>query len=147
MRQNKMANFLTTNSILVATAALLANNIFSNTQIITIILIIGISIIGFFIAITWSSVMHRNSEYMHFQRLQLQCIEQNLSNCSRTFTQMHDAFDNEKEVHFSYLQKSFKSKTKSANKLEGVLPMIIAISWVVVAVSCVVFLIQKFMFW
>ena len=145
MRQKKMENFLTVNSILAAAIALLTSSIFSNIQDISIILIIGISIIGFFISLTWNSVMRRNSEYMHFQRLQLCSIEQALSEDFTTFTKMYNAFDKDKEVHFPRLPKplpkSFKPKMKSANKLEGVLPMTMAVSWVVVAVSCVAFLI------
>lgn len=143
MRQNKMANFLTINSILAATVALLTSYIFSNSQIISISLIIGISIVGFFMGLTWNSVMQRNYEYMHFQRLQLQCIERKIPNCSMTFTKMYNVFDNDKVVHFSELQQTFKSETKSANKLEGVLPKIIVISWLVVAISCATMLIQK----
>jgi uncharacterized membrane protein len=144
MRQNKMANFLTANSIIAAAIALLTSNIFSNIETISIILIIGISIIGFFISITWNSVMSRNSEYMNFQRLQLCSIEQELPKGSMTFTNMYKAFDKGESVQFSCLQEVFKSKTKSANKLEGALPMIIAISWMVVTISCVAFLIQIF---
>lgn len=143
MRQKKMENFLTVNSILAAAIALLTSGVFSNIQGITIILIIGISIIGFFISVTWNSVMRRNSEYMRFQRLQLCSIEQALSNGLKTFTEMYKAFDNDEAIQFPCSQKTepFKSNTKSANKLEGALPMIIAVSWVIVAISCVAFLI------
>jgi len=54
---------------------------------------------------------------------------------------MYNAFDNYEEVHFPCSPKPFKTKMKSANALEGALPMIIAVTWVVVAVSCVAFLI------
>lgn len=143
MRQKKMENFLTVNSILAAAIALLTSGIFSNIQTISIILIIGISIIGFFISVTWNSVMRRNSEYMSFQRLQLCSIEQALPNGLKTFTKMYKAFDNDEEIQFLCFPKPepFRSKTKSANKLEGALPMIIAASWVIVAISCVAFLI------
>ena len=88
--------------------------------------------------------MRRNSEYMHFQRLQLCSIEQGLPTGFMTFTEMYKAFDDYEEVHFSCRKKPFQAETKSANKLEGALPMIIAVSWVVVAVSCVAFLIHMF---
>jgi len=136
-----MENFLTANSILAAAIAVLSSSIFSNTQTISIILIIGISIIGFVISVTWNSVMRRNSEYMHFQRLQLCSIERALPEGFTTFTKMYNAFDNYEEVHFPCSPKPFKTKMKSANALEGALPMIIAVTWVVVAVSCVAFLI------
>jgi hypothetical protein len=141
MRQKKMENFLTTNSILAAAIALLTSSFFSNMRVISIILVIGISIIGFVISLTWNSVMRRNSEYMRFQRLQLCSVERSLPEVFRTFTKMYKAFDNHEEVRFLCSPKPFKTKMKSANQLEGVLPTIIAISWVVVAVSCVVFLI------
>lgn len=86
--------------------------------------------------------MRRNSEYMHFQRLQLCSIEQDLPKGFMTFTKMYNAFDNYEEVHFSCRPKPFQAETKSANKLEGALPKIISVSWAVVAVSCVAFLIH-----
>jgi hypothetical protein len=88
--------------------------------------------------------MRRNSAYMRFQRLQLCSIERVLPECFMTFTKMYKAFDNNEEVHFSWIQETFKTKIESANKLEGVLPLIIAVSWFVVAVSCVAFLIHMF---
>lgn len=88
--------------------------------------------------------MHRNSEYMHFQRLQLCSIERDLPEGFMTFTKMYNAFDKNEEVHFSCIPETFKTKMKSANKLEGALPLIIAVSWFVVAVSCVAFLIYMF---
>jgi len=88
--------------------------------------------------------MRRNSDYMDFQRLQLCSIEKVLPKGSMTFTKMYDAFDKYEEVSFSCVPKPFKTKMKSANKLEGALPKIIATSWVVVAVSCVAFLIHMF---
>jgi len=141
MRQKKMENFLTANSILAATIALLTSSFFSNMRVISIVLVIGISIIGFVISVTWNSVMRRNSEYMRFQRLQLCSIERSLPEVFTTFTKMYKAFDNHEDVHFPCVQEPFKTKMKSANELEGALPTIIAISWVVVAVGCVAFLI------
>ena len=141
MRQQKMGNFLTANSILAAAIAFLISDIFSNTQTISIILIIGISIIGFVISLTWNSVMRRNSEYMHFQRLQLCSIEFELAERFNTFTKMYNAFDKYEEVHFA-CGPSFKTiKRKSANKLEGALPKIIAVSWFVMAANCFAYLI------
>jgi hypothetical protein len=144
MRQKKMENFLTANSILAAAIALLSSSIFSNIHVISIILIIGISIIGFFMSVTWNSVMRRNSEYMRFQRLQLCSIEKELPEGFMTFTKMYNAFDNNEKVRFSCIPEPFKAKMESANKLEGALPLIIAVSWFVVAVSCVAFLIHMF---
>jgi uncharacterized membrane protein len=148
MRQKKMENFLTANSILAAAIALLTSSIFSDIQVISIILIVGISIIGFIISLTWNSVIRRNSEYMHFQRLQLCSIEQELPKCSMTFTKMYRTFDENMKVDFPHLLKplpnSFKTKMKSANKLDRNLPMIIAGSWIIVVFSCVIFLTQMF---
>ena len=137
-----MRNFLTVNSILAAVIAFLINSVFSNIQIISIILIIGISIIGFFVSITWYYVMRRNSDYMHFQRCQLYEIEKKLGNPFTTFTNMYNVFDLGEGVPFSFLEKPFTSKKQSANKLEGWLPLIIAVSWVILIVSCGAFLIQ-----
>ena len=139
MRQMKMNNFLTVNSILAAAIALLTSSIFSNMEAISIILIIGISIIGFLVSVTWNSVMRRNSDYMRFQRLQLCSIEKALG--FTTFTKMCKAFDKYEKVNFSCDPVPFKTETKSANKLESALPKIIAISWVVVAVGCIAFFI------
>jgi len=138
MRQKKMENFLTVNSILAAVIAILSSSIFSNTQAMSIILIIGIAIIGLIISVTWYYIMLRNSKYMDFQRLQLCSIEQSLG--FTTFSKMYKAFDEYEEVTFPCDSKSFETKTESANKLESALPKIIAISWVVVAVSCIAFL-------
>jgi hypothetical protein len=143
MRQKKMENFLTVNSILAAAIAILTSSIFSNTQTISIILIIGISIIGSIISVTWYYIMLRNRKYMKFQRLQLCSIERALSKEITTFSKMYKAFDEGKKVNFPCFPElePFTAKRKSANELEGYLPMIIAISWVVVAFGCVAFLI------
>ncbi|PVX23240.1 MAG: hypothetical protein CW691_11195 [Candidatus Bathyarchaeum sp.] len=146
MRQKKMENFLTVNSIFAAAIALLTSSIFSNMQTVSIILIIGISIIGFFVSVTWNSVMRRNSEYMRFQRLQLCSIEKVLPDGFMTFTKMYKAFDKPEAVDFSCTKKPFITKTESANKLEGALPIIIAVSWFVIATGCAAFLFHMFTF-
>jgi hypothetical protein len=149
MRQKKMENFLTANSILAAAVALLTSGVFSSIQDISIILVIGISIIAFFISVTWNSVMRRNSDYMRFQRLQLCSIEQALPNGFETFTKMYKAFDNGTPIPFPCVPQPeppepFQTKTESANKLEAALPKIIAASWIILAVSCVAFLIYSY---
>ena len=75
MRQKKMENFLQANSVLAVALGLAINSFFSETQNISIYLIIGISIIGLIISVTWTFVMRRNSDYMKFQRKQLRDIE------------------------------------------------------------------------
>ena len=145
MRQKKMANFLTANSILAAAIALLTSGVFSSIQDLSIILAIGISIIGFFISVTWNSVMSRNSAYMRFQRLQLCSIEQDFPEDLQTFTKMRKAFGKGTPIPFSRAPESepFHTETESANKLEAALPKIIAASWVILAVGYVAFLIYS----
>jgi len=137
-----MGNFLTVNSVLAATIAILSSGFFSNTRIVSIILVIGISIIGSIISVTWYYIMLRNSKYMEFQRKQLYSIEKALSDDITTFSNMYKAFDEGNEIKFKHLQKMepFKAEIKSANKMESYLPLIIAISWVIVTIGCVAFL-------
>jgi hypothetical protein len=56
---------------------------------------------------------------------------------------MYKAFDEDKKIDFHCFPEpvSFTAERKSANRLEGYLPIIIAISWVVVAVGCITFLV------
>lgn len=129
MRQKKMENFLQANSILAVAIGLAINSFFSKTQNISIYLTIGISIIGLIISVTWTFVMRRNSDYMKFQRKQLRDIEYAIPEGFKTFTKMHEAFDDKK-----------KTKSISANKIENSLPVIIAISWIAVITICVLFL-------
>ena len=110
MRQKKMENFLQANSILAVAIGLAINSFFSKTQNISIYLTIGISIIGLIISVTWTFVMRRNSDYMKFQRKQLRDIEDGIPEGFRTFTKMHEAFDDKK-----------KTKSISANKIENFL--------------------------
>jgi hypothetical protein len=141
MRQKKMENYLTINSIFAAAIAVLISRIIPTTQTISIIITISISIIGIAISITWHSVMCRNSEYMRFQRLQLCSIERDLPGSCETFTKMYNAFDKGEEVSFPEIQEKFKSKTKSANELDGLLMKMMASFWAVVAIISFIFLV------
>ena len=138
LRQHRIGNFLTANTILLAAlGALITTRSFSSGLGLVFILL---SVFGLSISVVWYFVNIRNTEYVRFRRFQLRSIESKLQGLS-TFTRMHRAFDKLEHVSFGDIDQVFSISPharRSSTALENGLPLIIQVFWFLILLGGIV---------
>ena len=132
LRQQRAANFLTLNTILVASGAAIAS---LNPKLQHVGLVLAaFGIIGCAINFIWNTVSERNSEYIRFRRFQLRSIEAQLEGMT-TFKNTYRAFYETKPVKFDQDLPAFEiaQKAKQRSTLsEAMLPRLMLVFWIAV---------------
>jgi hypothetical protein len=140
LRQQRNGVFLNLNSLLlVALGALIT---FKPSFLVASINAVLISIFGFPICLIWYFVQLRNSEYIKFRRYQLRSIEAQLGYLT-TYSNQWSGLNKGLPVTFKGIQEHFNISALSkqtSTKLEGNLPLIIAIFWLFVFVLGIIIL-------
>ena len=132
MREQRSGNFLTVNSILLATlaAVLVLKASFLYLGIIAILF----SVFGVVLCRVWHHVLARNADYNKFRRIQLCSIEKQLPGLT-TFANIFSAFNKGAEIEFPILKERFEVAEKNSSTMtEGRLPLLIGCFWALVGV-------------
>lgn len=138
VRQKRVGNFLTVNSILLVALVALAN-----IKVSFLVLSLGgllFSIFGFIICLIWHFVQVRNAEYVRFRRFQLRSIEARLPGLS-TFTNTYNALYKHEKISFAGIKDTFvvESRAKSRSTVtEGRLPLLIGWFWCVIFFGAII---------
>ncbi|MBL0358153.1 MAG: hypothetical protein IPP72_15360 [Chitinophagaceae bacterium] len=132
LRQQRIGNFLTTNTILlVALGTLLSIKHDIKSLALSAILI---SIFGLLISFFCLSILNRNAQYIRFRRAHLKYLERKMPPMS-TFTNTYDAFYEHKTLEYQEIDQTFsipERGKKSSTITEGNLPVLIIIFWALV---------------
>ena len=135
LRQQRYGTFLNINSLLLVALGGLVT--LSPSVLNATVVAVLISLFGFPVCLMWGRVQARNAEYIRFRRYQLRSIEKMLKPMS-TFTNQWNALNKFETVHFKNIKDEFTIKHEakaSSTVIEGRLPSVIAVFWLIVFVA------------
>ena len=130
LRQQRTANFLTVNTVLLAVAGLALSA--EPATPVAIAMVALFSAFGVSVALVWATIQWRNSEYIRLRRVQLRQLETRLPPMS-AFTNAHRALDRHEEIDFGD-DGTFRVRpgARSSSTLrENLLPPMVLVFWLV----------------
>lgn len=135
LRQQRVGNFLTVNTVLLAVAGLGLST--EPPDAIATAMVGAFSAFGVAVAVVWASVQWRNSEYIRLRRMQLRYLERELGVVTG-FTRVHEALNAHETVDFGPGVGRFQVRRwgrSSSTRAENALPALVLVFWVVVCVA------------
>ena len=135
LRQQRIGNFLTVNTVLLAVAGLGLST--EPPDAIAAAMVATFSLFGAAVAVVWAAVQWRNSEYIRLRRLQLRYLEREIGVLTG-FTKGHAALSSHETVDFGAGVGSFQVRRwgrSSSTSAENALPALILVFWVLVCVA------------
>lgn len=135
LRQQRATNFLTLNTILIASGAGIGS-LDPKIQYFGAILV-AFGVVGIAINFIWNSVSVRNSEYIRFRRFQLRSIESQLEGMS-TFANTYRAFYESGSIEFDSDTPTFEVSQKARQRStlsEERLPRVMMFFWISVGLT------------